>query len=110
MPEQLISALVFAPLLVALAATVVAWRFIERPVLFLVVGMLAMLGVQSLLAPAGTLAITYLFPHEQGQGASAPFVRGVVASAAGVALVGPPLLYWLASGFRRRKVSRSRDA
>jgi hypothetical protein len=96
MSESILSALVLAPLILALVASVAAWRFVVRPVLFLVVAVLSLLGMQAVLSPVAISSI--FFPGDTTHDA---FVHSATAGAAGVVILGIPLLWWLFKGLRR---------
>lgn len=95
MSETLLSALVLAPLVLALVASVAAWRFVARPVLFMVVSVLSLLGVQAVLSP---VAISSIFIP--GGTTHDAFAHSVAAGTIGVVVLGIPLLWWLFKGLR----------
>lgn len=95
MSATLLSALVLAPLILALIAGVAAWRLVARPVLFMVVSALSLPGVQAVLSP---VAISSIFIP--GGTTHDAFADSVVAGALGVVVLGIPLLCWLFKGLR----------
>lgn len=95
MSAPLLSALVLAPLILALIAGVAAWRFVARPVLFTAVSGLSLLGVQAVLSP---VAISSIFIP--GGTTHDAFTDSVVAGTIGVVVVGIPLMWWLFKGLR----------
>lgn len=92
-------AMVGAPILLAIAATAVAWRSINRRALFLVVAVLSLWGLGSVTYP---IALSVLNPSGGGPASypSAEF-NVLLANAILVALVGFPVLWWLRNALRR---------
>lgn len=101
MSENLLSILIFSPLVVAAIASAFAWRFTSRPVLYLVVSAFVLLGVQALISPVAISV--FLVPDATISKAAAheAFVHSVVSAALGVVILGLPLLWWLYRGLRR---------
>jgi ABC-type sugar transport system permease subunit len=101
MSENLLSALIFTPLIVAAIASAITWRFTPRPVLYLVASVLVLLGIQALISPVAISV--FLVPDTNLSKAAAheAFVRSVVSGALGVVILGSPLLWWLFRGLRR---------
>ena len=95
-------ALVSLPLLLGVLATAIVWRSVSRPWLFLVAAVLALLGLQGILAPAATA----LFLSSEG---SAPlttesgFGRALIFAAVLQVLMGIPFMWWLSRGLRKGK-------
>jgi hypothetical protein len=96
MSETFVSALVLTPLLLALVASAAAWRFVSRPMLFLVISALSLLGVQAVLSP---VAVSWFF--FQGGATHDAFVHSVATGTTGVVVLGIPILWWLFKGLRR---------
>lgn len=96
MPSLLVAMLVFAPVLIALAATAVVWRGVRHRALYFVVGLLVCLGIQQMLAPAavGAMFLRGTFSPE----ASAAFEQTLVVSAVAQLLLGGSVLWWLFRG------------
>ena len=99
MSEAWTTALMFLPIILAAAATLFVRTTIQRPVLFAVTSMLALLGLQSLIAPAVVLAL--MVRDANALGAEA-FQHTVIASAVLVVIVGIPFLWWLRRAFRQK--------
>ncbi len=101
MPEIVFSLLIATPAILAGVATLLAWRRVTRPYLFLAFAFLSLLGIQAITAP-GTLGI--LFPLDGALSAALAqqaFVRGLVAAAALQVLLRCPLLWWLYRGLQK---------
>ena len=101
MREVLLSVLISMPLIWAVVATLVAWRFIARRLLFLVLAVLVLLGLQSLVAPA---AISVLLP--QGGGltkatANEAFFQAAISGAIFEVVAGSLVLWWLSRALRK---------
>ena len=101
--EIMTSFLITLPLILAIVVAVILWRQLEHRWLFLVTSVLALTGLQSIIAPA---AIAVFLP---GAGSNTPeaaaggFGQSVVASAIVVAAIGVPFLWWLQCAFRKGK-------
>lgn len=101
MSETSLTLLIFLPPILAAVAAAVAWRRLSRPGLFFVVGSLALLGLQSVIAP---VAVGIFLPTGGGIAQAAAhegFVNSVQLSAGLVVLGGVPLLWWLARALKR---------
>jgi hypothetical protein len=100
MPDFALTALVFSPVLISLAGTVLAWRRVSRPALFLVVSVLALLGVQAVIAPGVAWFLVGGFGNADAV-AQQTYFRVVGMAAVVVLVAGTPLLWWLYRGLRR---------
>ena len=100
MSEAQIATLVGLPVIIAILASVIAWRTVSRPWLFLVASLLALLGLQGIAAPAAT-AVFYPSPVSGPLTWDSPFARGLVLSAVLQLAVGGPFLWWLSRGLRK---------
>ena len=105
MNETLLTILIWFPVLLAISATLIAWRTIEQRMLFFVAGSFLLLGVQSVVSPAA-IGI-FMLPDSNISAAAAlkAFSHSVVASAVIVGTVGSALLWWLYSALRQAKKS-----
>ncbi len=99
MPLAEISTLALLPLLLALAATVVAWRRVSRPSLFLVCSVLSLLGVQSLAAPSA--AGFYILAGVLSIKSTGDPGYTIVVAAVLQLILGLPFLWWLARALRK---------
>lgn len=97
MSELVLAALILTPVILSVLGSVLVWRHVVRPWLYLVISLLALLGVQAIVAP---VAVVALFVPKLG-GVNAVVDRSVVVSAACVVVFGVPLLWWLYKGLRR---------
>jgi ABC-type sugar transport system permease subunit len=101
MGDALITVLIFMPVLLAVVVTAVLWRRIQRPALFAITSILALLGLQAIVSPAAVAS--FMSNNSPGNISSgAAFNQAVYASTAIVVLVGVPLLLWLSHAFRIR--------
>jgi hypothetical protein len=101
MSEIILTAFVAVPLIIGLVGSVIVWRLVTRPWLFLVISVLVLLGLQSLFAPAVT-SVFYGTTGSLSQAAAhEAFVHGVIIGALGNAVLGIPLLWWLFRGLHR---------
>lgn len=101
MNELILTALIFLPVILAAGASAVSWRRISNRVLFLVVSVLLLFGLQSLVAPVAT---TVFLPSGGGitlAAANVYFAKSVQLSAAIQLVVGTPVLWWLYRAFRK---------
>lgn len=101
MSEITLTFLIFLPPILAAVATAFTWRRLSRPVLFFVLGSLALLGIQAVIAP---VAVGVFLPTGGGISEAAVhegFVNSVQLSAGLVVLGGVPLLWWLARALKR---------
>ena len=101
MSEVSTTVLMFLPIILAAAAALVFWRNIAHPILFCVTSVLALIGVQSLIAPAVVMA---LLSRNANAISSEAFEHSVIASAILVVIVGVPFLWWLRRAFFKATV------
>ncbi len=99
MPIAEISSLVLLPLFLALAASIVVWRWVSRPWLFLVTSALALLGVQSLAAPSA--AGFFLLSSALNIKSNVEFGYTLIVAAILQVILGIPFLWWLVRGLRK---------
>lgn len=101
MREFISQLLIYVPALLAIFATAVFWRSVERRGLFFVAALLALLGLQALAAP---FAVNYWFGMAQMHRVPAEdaLFRGLVTSAGFQLALGMPFLWWLRQGLRRK--------
>ena len=95
--------LIFLPLVIAVVVSGILWRQLQQPWLFLITAVLALSGLQSIVAPA---AIAVFLPGGGGitaETASDGFGRSIVVSAVVVAVIGIPFLWWLQRALRKGK-------
>ncbi|MCE2968906.1 MAG: hypothetical protein LW847_01540 [Burkholderiales bacterium] len=100
MPDFALTALVYLPVIIGLVGTALAWRRVSRPVLFLVVSVLALLGIQAVIAPGVAWFLLGDFGNADAV-AQQTYFRVVGMAAAVVLVAGTPLLWWLYRGLRR---------
>lgn len=98
MTEPLYAALIFMPLILAIVASALLWRLLTRPWLFLVTSTLALLGVQSIAAPA---AVGYFLSFGSPSVPSPGFDRSLAVSAVLIIALGAPFMWWLSRGLRK---------
>ena len=99
MPLAEISSLALLPLLLALAATVVAWRQVSSRSLFFVASALSLLGVQSLAAPSA--AGFYLLSSTFSVKSTGDLGYTLVVASVLQLILGFPFLWWLARALRK---------
>jgi len=99
MPIAEISSLVLLPLFLALAASIVVWRWVSRPWRFLVTSALALLGVQSLAAPSA--AGFFLLSSALNIKSNVEFGYTLIVAAILQVILGIPFLWWLVRGLRK---------
>jgi hypothetical protein len=101
MSTFMLGLLINLPFVVALIATAVVWRTINRQLLFFVAAALSLLGLQSLIAP---VSIGIFLPHGGGLTQHVvidSFTQSVRAAAAAILMLGIPYLWWLRYAFRK---------
>jgi hypothetical protein len=89
------------PLIWAVIATFVAWNFVAQRVLFFVLAVLVLLGLQSLIAPA---AISVLLPQGSGltkASANEAFFHSAISGAVFEVIAGSLVLWWLSRALRK---------
>src|SRR5688500_19160898 len=95
MGEFLQTAFTLAPVILGLVAGAVAWRRVTRPLLYLVVSSLALVGIQTALSPVVVLLFLVSRSGTPEAIVHGSYLRGLAAAACGVAVLGLPLLFWL---------------
>lgn len=101
MAEFTLAALILLPVILAVVAGAVCWRYISSRALFIVATALSLFGLQSLAAPAAT---SVFLPGSGGLSlavAHAAHLQSVVASAIIQLVVGIPFIWWLYRAFRK---------
>jgi ABC-type sugar transport system permease subunit len=92
---EVANALVFLPLATGLFAASLAWRKLANPLLFLVVGVLILAGIQAIAAPISPSSLAVSSAVAPTIDSQSGFVDAVFAGAAAQVLFGSPLLRWL---------------
>ena len=90
----------FLPPGIGIVATAIAWRFIAHRALFLILGTLAIFGVQQIVTNGINYA--YFQPGERAvASAKEAFVDGLIFGPVLEIVVAIPLLWWLAKTLKR---------
>jgi hypothetical protein len=100
MNEQFVGFLICLPLVLALVATSIAWRIIAHRALFLVLGTLAVLGLQQLFAP-GVIFVLFSFSELAGAAAHQAYAEIITIGAVVETVLAIPLLWWFARSLKR---------
>ena len=101
MSTFMLGLLINLPFVVALIATAVVWRTIQRRWLFLIAATLSLLGLQSLITP---VSIGIFMPNGGGLTRAVvidSFTYSVRVAAVAILVPGVPYLWWLRYAFRK---------
>ena len=101
MSNTMLVILIFLPVILAVAASVICWRTLSRPFLFLVAAVLSLGGMQALIAP---VAFSIMLPGMgslQEAATDGAFVQTHIVSTGVQVTLGLAFLWWLYRGLRK---------
>lgn len=97
----MLALLIAMPLIIALMATALCWRSLRYRILFFVVSLLSLLGIQQVFVPAAFSILMQSDIGLRGAARSDGFLRSIIGSTIIELLVGGLVLWWLSRALRK---------
>ena len=99
--EALLAVLIGTPFIIAILATGLCWRSLRHRVLFFLVSVLSLLGIQQVFVPAAFAILMQSDVGLRGAAHSDGFLRSIVGSTAIEVVAGGLILWWLSRALRK---------